>query len=78
MYFTAIQGKGKIGFLNAYEIKDKLKGIGGKWHSSVNMWVVTTQDDISSIMSRINVDSLDYRVGNALDCTGEMDRILFS
>jgi|TARA_B100000315_G_scaffold7057_1_gene7086 hypothetical protein len=53
MYVTVIQGKGKIGFLECFEIKDKLKQIGARWHSSVKMWVLTTQDDIGTTMNRI-------------------------
>ena len=78
MYVTVIQGKGKIGFLECFEIKDKLKQIGARWHPSVKMWVLTTQDDIGTTMNRIGVDAMDYRIGDSIECYGEMDEILFS
>ena len=78
MYVTVIQGDGRIGFLDSFEIKDELKRIGAKWHPSAHMWVLTTSEDIGAIMARIRVDALDYRIGDSLDCTGDMDRILFS
>ena len=51
MYVTVIQGKGKIGFLDCYEIKDKLKKLGA--NSDEAMWVLTTSDDISTVMKKI-------------------------
>ena len=78
MYVTVIQGKGKIGFLKCFEIKDKLKQIGAHWHSSVKMWVLTTEEDIDTTMNRIGVDSMDYRIGDTIEIYGEMDEILFS
>ena len=78
MYVTTIQGNGKIGFLECFEIKDKLKKIGAQWHSSVKMWVLTTQDDISTTMNNLGVDIEDYRIGDSIELYGGMDEILFS
>ena len=77
MYVTVIQGKGKIGFLDCFEIKDKLKKLGSRWHPHEAMWVLTTSDDITTVMKKIDVHGEDYRLGDVLDCNGPQSDILF-
>ena len=78
MYITVIQGKGKIGFLECFEVKNKLKKLGARWHPSVSMWVLTTVNDIAFITNKLGIDAYDYRVGDSTECFGEIYEILFS
>ena len=79
MYVTIFQGDGRIGFFDAYDIKESLKGLGARWHSEEGLWIVTTHEKITDIVNKIETDELDwYRVGHTVELTGPQDRILFN
>ena len=79
MYVTIFQGDGRIGFLDAYDIKESLKRLGARWHGEEGLWIVTTHEKISDIANKIEIDELDwYRIGHTVELTGPQDRILFN